>query len=495
VTAAVFTVAVLFYLPALPVQVRTGDTAEYQTVPWILGIAHPTGFPFYTLAGWVWVHALTLNSVAWRMNALSALCTALTAASVAWLAMLLDAGLVASAAAALTFALGSVVWHGAAFATPHSLSGLFIIVAMTACVAFARNGNVRALLLACGAAGLGLATQPETIWVLPALLVAALWQRSRISLRTVAAGLALLLVPLLFYAYLPIRSTIVAAHHLDPNDVAPLYGVDGIDWDLNQTRTREGFLNEVLGRGANAGPAVARSLNLARVPIAIPLWLEHARAQYAGAFSILVALGTVALALRDRRALSVIVAGSAGGLLFTFAYRSDVELYRYFLVISAAGAAVAAAAVRLPLPRVAPELVARLAAFALVCCAVDAWYENRGTIAETSYGGAQNVIDAVRRDTPDNAIVVAAWYDATTLGYGQNVEGVLGDRLIVKAAPGEYADAYQRWARVRPVIVYANRSTSQSAAGVVAPNPVRELPSSLPYYRIFEIRPNAAPEP
>ena len=467
--------------------VRTGDTASYQTVPWILGVAHPTGFPFYTLAGWAWAHALPLSSVAWRMNALSAMCTALTAASVAWLAMLLDAGVIAAIAAALTFALGSVVWHGAAFATPHTLSGLFILVTLTACVAFARNGLVRALLLACGAAGLGLATQPETIWVLPALAVAALWQRSRVSLRIAAAGLALLLVPLLFYGYFPIRSSIGAAQHLDPNDAAPLYGEGGIDWDLNHPSTRAGFLNVVLARKINAGSAVGNSMNLMRVPMAIPFWLEHARAQYGDAFLILIALGTIALALRDRRALSVIVAGTAGGLLFANGYKYDVELYRYFLVASAAGAAVAAAAVRLPLPRVSPTLVARLGAFALVCCAVDAWSENRGTIAETSYGGAQNVIDAVRHDTPDNAIVVAAWYDATTLGYGKNVEGVLGDRLIVKAVPGEYADAYQRWARVRPVILYANRSTSLSVANVVAPSPVRELPSSLPYYFVYKI--------
>ncbi|NIO71864.1 MAG: DUF2723 domain-containing protein, partial [Anaerolineae bacterium] len=37
------------------------------------GIAHPTGYPLYTMLGWLWSHVLPLGDVAYRMNLFSAL--------------------------------------------------------------------------------------------------------------------------------------------------------------------------------------------------------------------------------------------------------------------------------------------------------------------------------------------------------------------------------------------------------------------------------------
>jgi hypothetical protein len=478
------------YVPSLPSQVRTGDTAEYQTVPWILGIAHPTGFPLYTLAGWLFSHVLAFGTVAWRMNLFAALCTALTASAIVWLACAFEAGTLAALAAALTFALGNVVWHGAPYASPHTLSGLFIATTLAACAWFARDGDRRLFLAACACAGFGLATQPETIFVLPALPVAALWQRSALNLRTLAACALLVFAPLALYAYLPIRSAVVAAQHLDPNDVPPLHGVGGIDWDLNHPRTIDAFLLEVTGRQASAGKAVVRSLNVISIPAAVPFWLEHVRAQFSSGFLFLAVLGFSALAWRDRRALSIIVAGTLGGLLFTYAYRFDEELYRYFLVTSAAVAAFAAASTRLPVPRLRPALVASAATVALVLFAGSAWLANRGIIAETSYGGSQEVIDAVVHDIPDGAIVVVPWYDATTLMYGSAVEHALGSRLIAKGVPFQFVYQYADWARVRRVFVYANRGIAPYVPAQVPPAWLHERASSLSYYHVFEVIPN-----
>jgi hypothetical protein len=477
------------YLPSLPSQVRTGDTAEYQTVPWILGIAHPTGFPAYTLVGWVVTHALQIGTVAWRMNAFAAFCTALTAAAVVLLAGALEAGSVAALAAGLAFGFGSVVWHGAAYASPHTLSGLCIVVVLAASVWFARHGDRRALIAASGFAGFGLATQPETIWVLPALAVACLWQRRSLNARTLLLCSTLVLASLLVYAYLPIRSAIVAATHQDPNAVAPLFGDGGIDWDEDHPRTLDGFLEEVLGRQAGAGKAVARSFDLSKVGTAGPFWMEHLREQFNDWLLLVAALGFVVLAVRDRRALSIVVAGTAGGLLFTYSYRLDVELYRYFLVTSATVAALAAASTRLALPRTRPAIAATTVSAVLVFLAAGAWVGNRGIIRETSYGGSQEVIDAVRHDIPDGAIVVASWYDATTLMYGVAVEHTLGSRLIVKGSPGEFVERYRDWAHSRRLFIYANRGVAPYVTSQVPEVWLQERPSTLIYYHVFEVIP------
>ena len=53
--------------------VLAGDGGEFQFVPYLLGVAHPTGYPLYTLLGWLWSHLLPVGDVAYRMNLFSAL--------------------------------------------------------------------------------------------------------------------------------------------------------------------------------------------------------------------------------------------------------------------------------------------------------------------------------------------------------------------------------------------------------------------------------------
>jgi hypothetical protein len=484
---AAFVVAMATFIPSLPSQVRTGDTAEYQTVPYILGIAHPTGFPAYTLAGWLFSHVVSYGTVAWRMNAFAALCTALTVAGVVLLASALEAGTLAALAAALTFAFGSVVWRGAAFASAHALSGLLIVSTLIGSVSFARDGDRRALLAACACAGFGLATHPETIWILPAIAVAALWQRGELRPRTLTFSAALLLAPLLLYGYLPIRSTVVAAQHLDPTAAAPTFGTGSFDWDYNHPRTLNGFLDEVLGRHEAAGQSVERAFDPRLIFRAAELWFAHAIEQFNGWFLLLAAIGCVALALRDRRGLSVVVAGTVGGLMFASAYRLDAELYRYFLVSSAAVAAAAATATRLPLPRVRPAIIGTAATIVLALLAGSAWQNNRGLISELRYGGSQSTIDNVRHDIPDGAIIVTSWYDATTLGYGAAIEHALGSRIVVHGLPFQLVDQFPRWARVRRVFIFG--WGTQMGLDAVPPSWLHEIPSTQRFYRIVEVLP------
>jgi hypothetical protein len=294
----------------------------------------------------------------------------------------------------------------------------------------------------------------------------------------------------LLYAYLPIRSAIIAGQHLDTNNVAPVFGAGSIDWGSNYPPTLDGFLDEVLGRQAGAGLAVVHSFDPAKIAGSGPFWLQHATDQYNVWFLAFAALGIVALARRDPRSLSVVVAGTIGGLFFAYAYRLDIELYRYFLVSSAVTAALAAASTRFVLPRTRPAIVTAAASIALVLLAANIWLNDRSIIAETRYGGAQATIDAVRHDIPDGAIVVAAWYDATTLDYGAAIEHALDSRIIVKAFPQEYMDEYPGWARVRRVFIYANGGT----LGYLPQVPqtwLHERPSTLSYYHVYEVIPNA----
>jgi hypothetical protein len=344
------------------------------------------------------------------------------------------------------------------------------------------------LVAACGLAGLGLATHPIVMFVVPGIVAAAAWQRSKLTLRTGALALAVMLAPLLLYLYLPVRSEVVAARHLDPVAAAPLLGAGSIDWDTNQPRTLDGFLNEVLGRHERAGVALANTARQQVIPQTLRLWAGLAGRQYPVWLQLAALAGLVALAQRDLRALSVFVAGTIGGLLFAGNYRNDTTIYWYLFVPFAVTAVLMAAATRLRLPRMPAPLVPAAVSAALVIAAFIVWIDPGSSLGIPVPPNGQPIIDAVARDVPDGSIVVASWYEASALGYGVTVEHALGSRTIVAGWPGQFAGRFPDWTRSRRVVVYASGMELMSISAI-PPAWLDELHSSLLIYRAFEIRP------
>jgi hypothetical protein len=75
----VFTGTFFTYVSTVsPVQVP-GDPGEYTFIPWILGIAHPPGYAFYTLLASLWQHLLPIGTVAFRTHILASTAGALSA--------------------------------------------------------------------------------------------------------------------------------------------------------------------------------------------------------------------------------------------------------------------------------------------------------------------------------------------------------------------------------------------------------------------------------
>ena len=73
-------IAVWFiYAATVPPAQVFGDPSEYTFIPWILGIAHPPGYGFYTLLASLWQHLLPIGSVAFRTHLLAATAGALSA--------------------------------------------------------------------------------------------------------------------------------------------------------------------------------------------------------------------------------------------------------------------------------------------------------------------------------------------------------------------------------------------------------------------------------
>ncbi len=217
--AAVAAFAFAIYLRTLLPGAGFWDTAEAQTVPHTLSIFHPTGFPTYTMVGWLWSQ-LPIGDVAYRMNLMSAVCVALASA----LVVLITAHLIgernrllvaaASGVAGLTFALADEPWQNAVRADVHALHILIaglIIWLLLAWAAAERSGARRPgrwLASAALAFGIGMGNHPLTgllaAGIAPWLFIVdpGIWRRWKLLL----ACAGMLLLGLLTYLYIPIRA-------------------------------------------------------------------------------------------------------------------------------------------------------------------------------------------------------------------------------------------------------------------------------------------------
>ena len=112
------------YLATLSPTVNGGDSGEFVTVAYLLGVAHPPGYPLHALLAKP-LTLLPVGSVAWRVNLLSALCDAGAAALLFRAVVLLSGDLAAGLLAAGAFAFAPLIWPYAITAEVFALNNLF----------------------------------------------------------------------------------------------------------------------------------------------------------------------------------------------------------------------------------------------------------------------------------------------------------------------------------------------------------------------------------
>ncbi len=430
------------------------DTGELQTVPFILGIPHPTGFPAYVLLGWLWTHLLPVGTVAYRMNLLSAAGTSLAALALYAAAVTWGTDAVFALGAALVFAVSRIVWDHAVHADVHAVAIAVFGAALWLALRWRRDGDPR-VLIACGAVcGLAVAVHSAMVLVLPGIAAIA-FARVPAPRPAFAALGAALVVAAALYAYLPIRSAIVFAQRRDPTLALGLPPGRPF-WDNDHPASLAGFRAEVGGGEFGAARALREIVSPA---VVAQLPERFGRGAAADLALGLLAIAAVGIAIVVRRswctALGIVAAGLVPVLfVLAFAVESDPERYfmpAYFTIalLVAIGADGLARGGLAHAPR--PVLVVVGALFGVVVftdlVAARERFHARG------YPTAQPLIDRIVAQTPHDAVLVAAWNDATVLAYGAYVERRLGDRILVTGWPPDYLADYPRWVRERPVII------------------------------------------
>ena len=105
-----------------------GDSGEFQLAAPLLGLAHPTGYPLYLLVGKLWTLVAPIGDMAYRMNLLSAVFSALAVAMLFLLGRRVGLEQTPSALGALTLAFSHTFWSQAVRAEVYALNSLLMVL-------------------------------------------------------------------------------------------------------------------------------------------------------------------------------------------------------------------------------------------------------------------------------------------------------------------------------------------------------------------------------
>ena len=223
----------VLYLLTLAHSPVLGDPTEFTFIAHILGIAHPPGYAFLTLAGKLFQTLIPTGSIAWRMHLLSAVAATLAAlfvyGTVGTVAAKRPAvpkrpglGTIAALAAALTVATAANFWQHAIHANPHVITATFLAANLYLLTKWwaavdqpadqptnVRPLTVSWLLLFSLSAGLGVTHHPLTLFAWPAYALFIVLVRPSLLRqgRTLLKMAGFFLLGLTPWLYFPLRST------------------------------------------------------------------------------------------------------------------------------------------------------------------------------------------------------------------------------------------------------------------------------------------------
>ncbi len=447
----VFVLGLGLYVRTLAPTVLPSNSGEFQFVADVLGIAHPPGYPLYTMLGKLFT-LIPIGDVAYRVNLMSAFFAALTLALVSRTVRRVTDSAWGGVAAALALGTSTTFWAQATTANVRSLTAFFTALMLFALVSYAKEGPPSPspslpgrgayLTLFALAFGLGITHHGSLVFLnLPfaAFLLITdilLFSKWRLLLKPLLA-LLLSVVPLL---YLPIRGMLGAP--FGPPDIA----------------TPAGFLNHVLARGfrgdmfyfATSGLLIERFKVLGNI-------LDF---QFGLGLLGAAAVGGLIMLRKDWRLLLLCGGAIAVQAVIAITYRAPetveylIPAYVPLAIVIGCGAAVLGRWSRLKAFNAClVSLVLLLGAIQLV-----RHYPSFAWLSEDR--SARQYAESVMSNAPPDALVLANWHWATPLWYLQYSEGVRPDVEVKYVYPQGAEPISATWLRrveesvgERPLIV------------------------------------------
>lgn len=464
--------AILYFVTLAPT-IYPGDSAELIASAFCLGVPHPTGYPLFMILGH-FVQKLGLGSPAFSMNLMCAFFGALACLSAyflqreIWRIVRPDWSgrvvcRVVCLAAALLLGAGSTWWSQATMTEVYSLMLVFITAVWAVGLRLLRAPGKRGLWVLALLSGLGFLHHMLFLVTLP-LSVLAAWR----CLRGAKAGvwvpaLVLFCLPLLGYAYLPIRGE--AMPQVNMGDTR---GFDGMLGHMAGGEFRETRVlshpngvkfsdEEIPGHLALRGKDVLRWLG--EQVVAPPAGESGQRIEASGPESarapmlalvlgVLAVVGGTLLWRRGKFAAMGLLGGLVLNIVVVMVYTiADIEAYQmplWIIIVSlAALGPIAAGEILMPDGEVEAEQAAKerkriigtaIALFVLCGTAIGGWWSPGLGVNKAGHEGAYLYADKLMKMLPQDAVVFTTGdFDIFPLWYAQVCEGKRPDVAVVGA--------------------------------------------------------------
>lgn len=162
--------SLILYVVTLAPSLLNGDSAEFQTLAYTLGIGHPTGYPVYLLIAKLFT-LIPIGDIAYRVNLLSAASAALTVSMVFQIIRQLGGKRFPAGLGACTLGMAPLFWRYAVIAEIYTIAAGFITMIISLVLAWKKHGNPILLFLAGLLGGLGLGVHAPIILCAPAILL------------------------------------------------------------------------------------------------------------------------------------------------------------------------------------------------------------------------------------------------------------------------------------------------------------------------------------
>jgi hypothetical protein len=457
--------ALVLYRSTLLPGLGIWDTAEFQAVGPLLGVAHPTGYPSYVILGWMASIAFQpLGNPAFTMNFLSAALVAIAVGASVVLVHALTGRLVLAIAAGLGLAFSPIVWDISTRADPHALHLALLALILAALVGWEQRvrriarasagpdetdatdgGSARSadrwLVAAAILFGVSLGNHSLTLLLIPGVAAFVLavqpgivWERPRLVATCIAVIAA---TTALVYAELPLRAGILRAPMVydHPNTW------DGFRYIVTAEQFRDALVDpwgdlgaklDALVRllDAQLGPLVPALMPAFLVCVVrLPRW-----ALLSGSTFVLTCFfdASYSNAAIDRYYL--------GPILFAWSWLAIGAGTLVDLVMATLNDEPGASdafdrdrgARRRGLVRNVLAATASVVAMALLLAPTSLAFDTRWRAIDASADdGAQAWTDAALQTFARDAVVVSWWSFSTPLWYAQRIEGQRPDLLVI----------------------------------------------------------------
>ncbi|MBI5033103.1 MAG: DUF2723 domain-containing protein [Chloroflexi bacterium] len=429
-------ILVLFlYLRTMAPTVLDGDNGEFQYMAYILGVPHSTGYPLFMLLVRLFI-LLPLGDVAFRVNLFSVLCTTVSIPIIYAVALRLTRARIPSILATLVLALIPSVWVGALETKPYAFHFLLGVLALFFAVRWHQDGHSRDFYALALTYGLGLTNHHILAFTAPAFALVVWLNRARVKRSMIGRGVLLVLVPLLLYAYIPIRANYFIAQQ-DPKNWELYQREDAIlKGQVTQyyINTPQGFINLITGLDnifklgfLHEKEQADRSFNA--------LYLLVQQFGYAGI--ALALLGFVESFRRDRKLWAILFLYALGISFIAYVLRAKSTVIYFSLAYFILALWIGFCIDRVMrwtarLHRLMPYVVALLA----LALPISLLISNYSQLDQSANYAPRDYAQAVFNDdlTP-NAVVLAPWEVSEPMHYFQFVENQRPDLLVVNVSP------------------------------------------------------------